>query len=79
VNCVLVLQVVDDDRYIFVSSLLGLLAEYGIRPHVVNASAISNSVKVTNYMDYISARSEHGTARQCMNFEAALIYVFISH
>lgn len=39
------LKVVDDDRYIFVSSLLGLLAEYGIRPHVVNASAISNSVK----------------------------------
>lgn len=62
-NCVLVLQVVDDDRYIFVSSLLGLVAEYGIVPHVVNASAISNSVKVTNYMDYISARSEHGTAR----------------
>lgn len=30
-------------------------------------------------MDYISARSEHGTARQCMNFQAALIYVFISH
>ncbi|KAG6752016.1 hypothetical protein POTOM_044232 [Populus tomentosa] len=57
------LKVVDDDRYIFVSSLLGLVAEYGIQPHVVNASAISNSVKVTNYMDYISARSEHGTAR----------------
>ncbi|KAF9670357.1 hypothetical protein SADUNF_Sadunf13G0059900 [Salix dunnii] len=40
------LKVVDDERYIFVSSLLGLLAEYGIWPHVVNASAISNSVKL---------------------------------
>ncbi|KAJ6756919.1 hypothetical protein OIU74_026219 [Salix koriyanagi] len=40
------LKVVDDERYIFVSSLLGLLADYGIWPHVVNASAISNSVKL---------------------------------
>ncbi|KAB5529680.1 hypothetical protein DKX38_019761 [Salix brachista] len=63
------LKVVDDERYIFVSSLLGLLADYGIWPHVVNASAISNSVKVTNDMDYISVRSEHGSARQCMDFE----------
>ena len=43
---IIVLQVVEDERYIFTSSLLGLLAEYDIWPRVINASAISNSVKV---------------------------------
>ncbi|CAK7342870.1 unnamed protein product [Dovyalis caffra] len=38
-------SIVDDERYIFISSMLGLLAEYGIQPHVINASAISNGVK----------------------------------
>ncbi|KAJ4977893.1 hypothetical protein NE237_008673 [Protea cynaroides] len=31
------MKVVEDERYIFTSSMLGLLAEYGIRPHVINA------------------------------------------
>ncbi|KAL5834784.1 hypothetical protein ACOSQ4_014281 [Xanthoceras sorbifolium] len=39
------LKVAEDERYIFMSSMLGLLAEYGLWPHVTNASAISNSVK----------------------------------
>ncbi|XP_004307300.1 PREDICTED: uncharacterized protein LOC101293522 [Fragaria vesca subsp. vesca] len=39
------LKAADDERYVFMSSMLGLLAEYGIWPHVVNASAISNSLK----------------------------------
>ncbi|XP_043696870.1 uncharacterized protein LOC122647562 isoform X2 [Telopea speciosissima] len=39
------MKVVEDERYIFTSSMLGLLAEYGIRPHVINASAICNSAK----------------------------------
>ncbi|XP_015577790.1 uncharacterized protein LOC8284263 isoform X1 [Ricinus communis] len=39
------LKVVDDERYIFMSSMLGLLAEYGVWPHVMNASTISNNVK----------------------------------
>lgn len=43
---IVVLQVVEDERYVFTSSLLGLLAEYSIWPHVINASAISNCVKV---------------------------------
>lgn len=43
---IVVLQVVEDERYIFTSSLLGLLAEYDIWPHVINASAISNNLKV---------------------------------
>ncbi|KAL6323278.1 hypothetical protein AAG906_029285 [Vitis piasezkii] len=40
------LKVVEDERYVFTSSLLGLLAEYSIWPHVINASAISNCVKL---------------------------------
>ncbi|WCJ27711.1 hypothetical protein M5689_009437 [Euphorbia peplus] len=39
------LKVVDDERYIFRSSMLGLLAEYGVWPQGINASGISNSVK----------------------------------
>ncbi|KAJ4721440.1 Microtubule-associated protein [Melia azedarach] len=39
------LKVVEDERYIFMSSMLGLLAEYGLWPRVTNASAVSNTVK----------------------------------
>ncbi|XP_022718663.1 uncharacterized protein LOC111276943 isoform X5 [Durio zibethinus] len=39
------LKAVEDERYIFMSSLLGLLAEYGLWPHAVNASTITSSVK----------------------------------
>ncbi|XP_011011230.1 PREDICTED: uncharacterized protein LOC105115869 isoform X2 [Populus euphratica] len=58
------LKVVDDDRYIFVSSLLGLLAEYGIRPHVVNASAISNSVKLLHDQLQWKIRTSHDIIRE---------------
>ncbi|KAJ6763402.1 hypothetical protein OIU79_024032 [Salix purpurea] len=54
------LKVVDDERYIFVSSLLGLLADYGIWPHVVNASAISNSVKLLHDQLQWKIRTSHG-------------------
>ncbi|XP_077237521.1 uncharacterized protein LOC143879183 [Tasmannia lanceolata] len=40
------LQAIEDDRYIFTSSMLSLLTDYGIRPHVINASAISSSAKI---------------------------------
>ncbi|XP_015895448.3 uncharacterized protein LOC107429267 isoform X4 [Ziziphus jujuba] len=39
------LKVEEDERYVFMSSLLGLLAEYGIWPRVMNAAAISSSIK----------------------------------
>ena len=39
------LKVVKEERYIFMSSMLGLLAEYCLWPLVVNTSAITNSVK----------------------------------
>lgn len=42
----IVIQVAEDERYDFVSSMLGLLAEYGIWPRVINASTLSNNVKV---------------------------------
>ncbi|KAJ0810138.1 hypothetical protein HanPI659440_Chr01g0023281 [Helianthus annuus] len=39
------LKVTEDERYIFMSSLVGLLAEYGILPRVTNAAALSDSIK----------------------------------
>nr|XP_043610233.1 uncharacterized protein LOC122581965 isoform X2 [Erigeron canadensis] len=39
------LKVAEDERYIFMSSLVGLLAEYGILPRVTNATALSDSIK----------------------------------
>ncbi|KAJ4841811.1 hypothetical protein Tsubulata_001717 [Turnera subulata] len=43
------LKTVDDERYIFMTSMLGLLGEYGVQPRVINASSISSSVKVLFY------------------------------
>ncbi|CAN6809372.1 unnamed protein product [Brassica oleracea] len=39
------LKVTEDERYIFMTSLLGLLAEYGVWPRVANATAISTGIK----------------------------------
>ncbi|XP_038725447.1 uncharacterized protein LOC120016648 isoform X2 [Tripterygium wilfordii] len=39
------LKAAEDERFVFMSSMLGVLAEYGIRPHVMNASEISNCIK----------------------------------
>uniref|UniRef100_A0A1J3H980 Uncharacterized protein n=2 Tax=Noccaea caerulescens TaxID=107243 RepID=A0A1J3H980_NOCCA len=39
------LKVTEDERYIFMTSLLGLLAEYGVWPRVANAAAISSGIK----------------------------------
>ncbi|KAJ6433942.1 hypothetical protein OIU84_017617 [Salix udensis] len=58
------LKVVDDERYIFVSSLLGLLADYGIWPHVVNASAISNSVKLLHDELQWKIKTSHDRIRE---------------
>ncbi|EXB70654.1 hypothetical protein L484_023840 [Morus notabilis] len=40
------LKAAEDERYVFMSSMLGLLAEYRIWPRVINASSISSSLKV---------------------------------
>ncbi|KAI3724142.1 hypothetical protein L2E82_35909 [Cichorium intybus] len=39
------LKVAEDERYILISSLVGLLAEYGILPRVTNVAALSDSIK----------------------------------
>lgn len=40
------LQIVEEDVYIFTSSLLSLLAENEVRPPIINALTISNGTKV---------------------------------
>lgn len=40
------LKVAEDERYIFTSSILRILADYGVWPHAISASAISSSVKI---------------------------------
>ncbi|GLT59739.1 hypothetical protein SLA2020_325400 [Shorea laevis] len=58
------LKVVEDDRYIFTSSMLGLLAEYGFWPPVVNASSITNSVKHLHDQLQLKIRSSHDRIRE---------------
>ncbi|GMY23650.1 hypothetical protein FCV25MIE_18891 [Fagus crenata] len=40
------MKAAEDERYVFMSSMLGLLAEYGIWPRVLNAAVISDNLKV---------------------------------
>ncbi|KAG2720766.1 hypothetical protein I3843_02G041200 [Carya illinoinensis] len=54
------LKATEDERYIFVSSMLGLLAEYGIWPRVINASVISNTIKVLYDQLHWKIRNSHG-------------------
>ncbi|XP_021679577.2 uncharacterized protein LOC110664273 isoform X2 [Hevea brasiliensis] len=58
------LKVVDDERYIFMSSMLGLLAEYGVWPHVINSSAISNSVESLHDQLQSKIRTSHDRIRE---------------
>ncbi|KAL8162597.1 hypothetical protein V2J09_014086 [Rumex salicifolius] len=54
----------EDERYIFMTSLLGLLAEYGILPSVANASSISMSVKHLYEQLHWKMRSFHEQTRE---------------
>ncbi|KAG5538854.1 hypothetical protein RHGRI_019407 [Rhododendron griersonianum] len=47
------LKVAEDERYDFVSSMLGLLAEYGIWPRVINTSTLSNNVKFAYFLGFL--------------------------
>ncbi|KAK9274003.1 hypothetical protein L1049_018817 [Liquidambar formosana] len=58
------LQVAEDERYIFTSSMLGLLAEYGIWPHIINGSTISNSVKHLYDQLQWKIRTSHAEIRE---------------
>ncbi|XP_022948179.1 uncharacterized protein LOC111451815 isoform X2 [Cucurbita moschata] len=53
------LKAVDDERYHYMSSLLGLLAKYGIWPRVINASVLSNSVKLLHDQLQQKIRTSH--------------------
>ncbi|XP_019465378.1 PREDICTED: uncharacterized protein LOC109363574 [Lupinus angustifolius] len=53
------LKAVEDERYIFMSSMVGLLGEYRLWPRVMNASAISNSVKHLHDQLQWRIRSSH--------------------
>uniref|UniRef100_M4CA53 Uncharacterized protein n=1 Tax=Brassica campestris TaxID=3711 RepID=M4CA53_BRACM len=57
------LKVTEDERYIFMTSLLGLLAEYGVWPRVANATAISTGIKhLHDQLQWkIKTCNDHGT------------------
>ncbi|PON56688.1 hypothetical protein PanWU01x14_179060 [Parasponia andersonii] len=57
------LKAAEDERYVFTSSMLGLLAEYGIWPRVINASAISNSLKYLHDQLQWKIRTSHDRIR----------------
>ncbi|XP_071720184.1 uncharacterized protein [Rutidosis leptorrhynchoides] len=57
------LKVAEDERYIFVSSLVGLLAEYGILPRVTNAAALSDSIKHLHDQMQQKIRTSQGQPR----------------
>ncbi|XVF42760.1 hypothetical protein PTKIN_Ptkin01aG0390200 [Pterospermum kingtungense] len=57
-------MVVEDEIYIFMSSMLGLLAEYGLWPHVVNASAITGNVKHVHDQLQWKIRTSHDRIRE---------------
>ncbi|KAL6569694.1 hypothetical protein OROMI_014208 [Orobanche minor] len=53
------LKVIEDDRHMFTSSLLGILAEHGALPHVTNASALTNSIKQLHDQLQLKQRASH--------------------
>ncbi|KAI3448989.1 hypothetical protein Pfo_005654 [Paulownia fortunei] len=53
------LKVAEDERHIFTSSMLGILAECGAWPHVTNASALSNSIKHLHDQLQLKIRTSH--------------------
>ncbi|KAI3511224.1 hypothetical protein L1887_18371 [Cichorium endivia] len=57
------LKVAEDERYIFISSLVGLLAEYGILPRVTNAAALSDSIKHLHDQMQQKIRASQGQQR----------------
>ncbi|XVF56683.1 hypothetical protein PTKIN_Ptkin06aG0140200 [Pterospermum kingtungense] len=58
------LKVAGEERYIFISSMLGLLAEYGLWPHVVNASTVTSSVKNLHDQLQWKIRTSHDRIRE---------------
>ncbi|XP_058225069.1 uncharacterized protein LOC131334180 isoform X2 [Rhododendron vialii] len=61
------LKVAEDERYDFVSSMLGLLAEYGIWPRVINASTLSSNVKHLHDQLQLQLRTSHAQIEEIMS------------
>ncbi|XP_028787291.1 uncharacterized protein LOC114743258 isoform X1 [Neltuma alba] len=64
------LKAAEDERYIFMSSMLGLLAEYSLWPRVMNASSISNSIKA--HCKGVSANLQPNTPIPSRMFKASI-------
>ncbi|KAL4599233.1 hypothetical protein ACB092_11G113200 [Castanea dentata] len=61
------LKVAEDERYVFMSSMLGLLAEYGIWPRVLNASVISDNLKRLHDQLQWKIRTSHDRMRELIS------------
>ncbi|KAL7120782.1 hypothetical protein ACP275_02G144000 [Erythranthe tilingii] len=53
------LKVAEDEKHIFTTSMLGILAECGAMPHVTNASALTNSIKHLHDQLQLKIRTSH--------------------
>ncbi|KAG8391403.1 hypothetical protein BUALT_Bualt01G0184000 [Buddleja alternifolia] len=53
------LKAVEDEKHIFNSSMLGILAEYGALPHVTNASALTHSIRHLHDQLQLKIRTSH--------------------
>ncbi|XP_057498544.1 uncharacterized protein LOC130783043 isoform X4 [Actinidia eriantha] len=62
-------KVAEDERYMFTSSMLGLLGEHSIWPHFVNASTISNTVKHLHDQLQFKIRTSHDKIGELMSME----------
>ncbi|XP_069146678.1 uncharacterized protein [Solanum lycopersicum] len=54
----------EDDKYIFMSSMIGLLAEYGVFPRVASASNLTNNVKHLHDQLEMKIRTSHAKIAQ---------------
>uniref|UniRef100_A0A7N2LHG1 Uncharacterized protein n=1 Tax=Quercus lobata TaxID=97700 RepID=A0A7N2LHG1_QUELO len=61
------LKAAEDERYVFMSSMLGLLAEYGIWPRVLNASVISDNLKRLHDQLQWKIRTSHDRMRELIS------------
>lgn len=54
----------ENDKYIFMSSMLGLLAEYGVFPRMASASSLTNNVKHLHDQLEMKIRTSHAKIAQ---------------
>lgn len=61
------LKAAEDERYVFMSSMLGLLADFGIWPRVLNASVISDNLKRLHDQLQWKIRTSHDRMRELIS------------